>query len=342
MNTQQYDDLLNEICRKTGFVAKGVLYQGTYYKNKSIRNIVIEGTYKRRKAVLKIYDDPRVNFEPINQKAFYEINKSVVLKVLEVYRCEIISPNKGWFIMEKLPERGSFFGQPIENKKEFVRLFLLYRKYWPKEPTRELAPIERLPAHLYHLFKINRWVELMNNEEVRLALVGKQPLLISKSKKDDFTPRFEKAIALIEEEFKKRKMIWCHAHFKPHEIFKVSDEKYFLTDFAHCQMCPEGYELAFIIWADWIMSADWRMDYDEWKIGVKDWVKFLKPVARKLKIENFEELMRASLAERILGTILADVCASDRPREEKEGRIILLYALLDDVLDAEKFKESFL
>lgn len=133
-------------------------------------------------------------------------------------------------------------------------------------------------------------------------------------------------------------MVWCHGHFKPHELFKVSDNLYYLTDFAHSQMHPQGFELAFIIWADWMMCADWKMDYQNWRAGIKDWIRELKPIADKIGVKGFDELMRSSLTERILGTMLADVCASDRPREEKERRIALLYNLLDDVLDAERFE----
>jgi len=39
------------------------------------------------------------------------------------------------------------------------------------------------------------------------------------------------------------------------------------------------------------------------------------------------------LIERILGTILADITASDKSREEKEKRINLLYQLFDEIAD---------
>jgi hypothetical protein len=42
--------------------------------------------------------------------------------------------------------------------------------------------------------------------------------------------------------------------------------------------------------------------------------------------------MRANLVERALGTILADICATDKPREEKEKRIGLIYKLMDEIL----------
>lgn len=65
-------------------------------------------------------------------------------------------------------------------------------------------------------------------------------------------------------------------------------------------MYPEDYELAFIIWADWLMSADWNLPYKKWKKGIDEWLKQLKPVAKKLKIKNFNSLMAASLTERII------------------------------------------
>ena len=127
-------------------------------------------------------------------------------------------------------------------------------------------------------------------------------------------------------------MVWCHGHFNPAEIFKnPKDNTYYLLDFAHTKMYPEGYELAFIIWSDWITNADWRKPYVEWKKGIKEWVSEIERIAGKLKIKNFQSLIRASLVERCLGTILADICATDKPEKEQRKRIGLIYGFLDEV-----------
>ena len=127
-------------------------------------------------------------------------------------------------------------------------------------------------------------------------------------------------------------MIWCHGHFNPAEIFKHPKESiYYLIDFAHAKMCPEGYEFAFIIWSDWIMNADWRMNYSEWKQGIDDWISEFKWVAKKLNVKRFQSLIRASLVERSFGAILADICASDKARQEQIKRIALIYQLLNEL-----------
>ena len=317
-----------KVAKSTGFILGKEIHRGSYYSSNRIHNVIFEGKYKNKPAILKIYDDPRLTNEPINQISFNKINTSKLLVAPKVYRYKIESPQKGWLIMEKLPSTGSFFNQPIKDKKEFANLYLEYRLNFPKTPTRTLTLVENLKADEFHIFRISRWFELATVKEAESVLRGRKPLLNPK----EFMPRFEKGLNIIRKEFSKREMIWCHGHFKPHELFKISDKDlYYLTDFAHSKMYPEGYEFGFIIWADWLMSADWNLPYKKWKTGIDEWIKELKPIAKKIKIKNFNKLIRASLIERILGSILADVCASDRPKVEKEKRVRLLYKLFDDL-----------
>jgi len=331
MKKTHLDIWAKEIIKKTGFILDKEIYRGNYYSPNKIRNLIFDGHYKKKPAILKLYDDPRLTDEPVAQDNFNKNNKSKILKAPQIYRYQMVSLKKGWLIMEKLPENGFFLKQPLNpsDRKEFLELYLEYRKKSPNRSTRQLVLVENLPAHQFHILRINHWFQLANDKEAELIMAGKTPVL----KPKDFIPKYEKCLKLINKEFKNRKMIWCHGHFKPHEIFKVPETKtYYLTDFAHSKMYPEGYESAFIIWADWIMHADWRMNYAKWKKGIDDWLWELQPIAKELKIKNFHSLMKASLVERSLGTILADICATDRPRKEKEKRITLLYRLLKDCI----------
>ncbi len=345
-----------EVIKKTGFVLNKEIYQGNYYVLDKIRNLIFDGQYQGKPAVLKIYSDPRLTYEPVVQDGFNEQNKSKILKAPEVYTYEMVSAKKGWLIMEKLSENGYFLKQPLEPKhrKEFLKLYLEYRKNFPNKPTRALTLSENLSAHEFHTFRIERWFQLANDKEAELVMLGEEPIL----KPAEFIPRFEKGLEIVRQEFKQRKMVWCHGHFKPHEIFKVPNEDiypapikdickassgrrgraisdrcgvYYLTDFAHTKMYSEGYEFGFIIWADWIMSSDWQMKYSSWKKGIDEWIKELRWAAKELNIKRFSSLIKASLVERILGTILADICATDRPTKEKKKRIALLYQLLDEL-----------
>src|SRR3989339_618922 len=87
-------------------------------------------------------------------------------------------------------------------------------------------------------------------------------------------------------------------------------------------MFPEGYELAFIIWSDYLMAdKKWNLSYNKWKGGVDDWLIDLEKVANSLGLKKYKSLLRVSLTERVLGTILTDITASDRTDvKKKNGR----------------------
>lgn len=320
------ENLAKKISKENNFKIAKKIYQAYYYSKESLRNIIYSGIYKEKPAVLKIYSDHRNTYEPISLKNFNKINKSKILIAPKLYKHKIISPKSGWLIMEKLPKKVKLFKSPLNEKerKEFLELYLEYRRTFPKKPTRKLSLIENLQANEFHIFRINRWLRLANDKEVKIKNPALNP--------DQFIPRFKKAIKIINKEFSNRKMIWCHGHFKPKEIFKINDNLYYLTDFAHTAMYPEGYELAFIVWADYLMASDWKLNYNKWREGVFSWIDNIEKIAKELKIKKFIPLIKASLIERIIGTILADVCASDRPRQEKIKKISLLYDLFDDLI----------
>ncbi len=334
-----------EVAQKNQFDIKKEIRRSFYYATGHMKSLLYDGIYQGREAVLKLYDDPRLTNDPISQNEFNAKNKSKILLAPQVLKYEIVSPQRGWLIMEKLVgEKMLQSPLPEEKRANFLKLYLEYRKNFPIKPTRPLSLAESLLSHEFHLFRIFRWLELANAKEAEIMLKEGKPVLDVKK----FLPLFEKSIEIIRKEFASRRMVWCHGLFAPYKIMNPVREKslqateiapedaafsngmkkdgrYYLFDFGHAKLYPEGYELAFIIWADWMMSADWQMSYKEWKKGIFGWLKETEKIGKILKIKNFKSLMRASLIERILGSILADVCASDRSREEKEKRLELMF-----------------
>lgn len=314
--------------KKVGFQIKKIFYQAGYYVKNNVRNIIYDGIFNNQPAVLKVYDDPRMSIEPIFLQAFHKHNTSKILTAPQLYKYKVISPHVGWLIMEKLVG-GEFLVSPLDSKgrQKFVKIFLEYRLNFPTKPTRPLTLAEQLPPDEFHHYRIHRWFELATSAEAELVLNNKTPILNPKQ----FLPYYVKGIKLIRKEFSQRERIWCHGHFKPKEIYQTND-KYYLTDFAHSQFYPLGYEFAFIIWADYLMASDYSQPYSQWKSGVFDWIDKLKFAAKKLKIKNYQSLIRASIIERILGTFLADICASDFPREKKLQMVKYLYKLFDELM----------
>ncbi len=230
--------------------------------------------------------------------------------------------------MEKLPEGCKSFGVPVSDKErqKFLEIYVEYRQSFPAKPTRSLVLREFLPAEVFNIHRIHRWFELAQNREIENSL-KKEPLVINS---DEFIPRLLCSISFIEKTFRGRKMIWCHGHFKPPELFfDPAQSIYYLTDFAHSCLQPEGNELGFMIWSDILLGMDWRAPFSKRRAGIDAWIKDLQGVATELSISGYDDLVRASLVERCLGTILADVVASDKEDEEKRKRIADLYKVID-------------
>jgi len=331
MDIKEINKRIDKITKETGFVIDKEIYRGTYYTKNNIRNIIYSGNYKNKPAILKFYDDPRITEEPISLSTFAKSNKSKVLTAPKLYKKKIISAHTGWFIAEKIPDDFKKYKTPLNKaeREEFLQIFLDYRKNFPKQPTRKLYLAEKLSAENFHFFRINRWFELAQKKEAD-RLVSNKKLFLN----EEFLNLYEKAIEEIRKEFKNRKMIWCHGHFKPHEIFTDKKRsKYYLIDFAHTAMFPEGYELAFIVWSDYLVALEkWNLPFGKWKKGVDEWIVDIENLAGELKYKNYKSLIRASIIERILGTILADITASDRLDKEKTRGINLMTRLLEDLL----------
>jgi len=313
-----------KISKENQFKINKKIYQAYSVYLKRFRNAIYDGYYNGQPAILKIYDEERINDEPIALKYYNSINNSKILLAPKLYKYKILSSTRGWLIMEKI--NGKLFKSPLNQKQrqEFLNLYLIYRQMFPEKSYKNLTLTEKLRADEFHIFRLNKWLKMATEKQAedKLEII----------KGNEFLPRYRKVINSTGQKFKNRKMIFCHGHFKPKEIFKINNNKYYISDFGHTKMYPEGYELAFIIWADYLVPGNWKLNYSQWKQGVENWIRDLEPVAQKFKIKNYKKLIKISLAERVLGAILADVRATDKPKLEKIKRIKLLYKLIDDLI----------
>ncbi len=319
------------VARKTGFRIGTLLHTARHY-GRQYRNAIYSGTYQGKPAVLKLYDEPQPTDEPRALAVFNRANRSTKVRAPKLYTSGVVSPTRGWLIMERLDAGGHFLSSPLQpdERAMFLAVFMEYRKSFPKRPHRALTSLEKLPADAYHVARLQRWLHLA--EATDLHRPARQRLVFSAS----FRALYQDSVTYLHRAFRSRRMQWCHGHVKPKEIFQRQDGTYALTDFAHTRMYPEGYELAFIIWADWLLPGNWRLSYAQWKKPIRAWLKLIRPVALRLRYKKVDALLRASLVERILGTMLADVEAINLSYVERRGRLQHLQRLLRELLAGEK------
>lgn len=311
---------------------KEEIYRGHYYTKDHVRNVIFSVIYKKKPAILKIWDDPRHSLEPLSLEAFNKNNKSDSVVAPHLITYDLESPYKGWMIMDPLPSDGAFFSHPLsaEGREEILRVYLEYKKNWPTTPLREPLLWEDIPAVDFHMIRISRWFEVGQSQDAKLVLGGYEPAL----KSDEFLPRWKKGMAFLRERYADRPMEWSYGHFKGAEVYKTElSKKYYLIDFAHTKMYPVGYEFGFLVWADQFMTMSKETQYQTWRDAIFGWIDAYAPIAEELGIDDFASLAPAALVERCFGTILADVAGSEMEIDEKRHRINLLYQLMDELTE---------
>ncbi len=316
-----------EIASEQQFIIKKELYHGIYYKKDHIRNIILLGEYDSKPAVLKVYNDPRFTDEPSSLQAFLHNNTSKKLLAPQLYASKELDEHRGWLIMEHL-DNGSFLTTPLLHNQRhvFIDLYLEYKKHFPKTPHRPLTQMEEKDSLNYTKEKFDLWFTDFLKAE---ALRKEQGLPLFNT--IEFQSIYKDCLGFFEQFYKDIPLEWVHGHFKPQELFIANTGEAYLTDFAHTKMVPRGYELAFIIWADQIMSLPVSTPYEQWKSGIDDWVKLVAPHLKTIFLDQNQ--LQAAICERILGTLLRDFGSSDKNSNEIEQMFQLGMRYLQEVVN---------
>lgn len=304
------------------------MYRGSFYSPRHVRNLIYSGRFSGKPAILKIYDDPRLTDEPRSLAAFHQFNRSKKLTAPKLYAWAMTSPYAGWMIVELLPAGGSFFQTPLTPaaRQEFLQVYREYRYSFAQKPTRELELAEQLPADEFTTLRLTRWVAMAHEKEAARAMQGEKRLFTSQDVR-----RYVVGARVVRAGLQERPMMWCHGHFKPHEVYKTKQGKYYLIDFAHTHLFPQGYEFGFMVWADQFMTLNEKTSFKDLTQNIDHWIEDFTPIAKELRWDHFASLARISVLERILGTIFADIGASDQPFLVKRQKIDLLWKVFDSL-----------
>lgn len=331
MNANDFVQWGQLLAQKNGFKLGEHIENRTFYTDDALRAALFHAEIDGKPVILKLWDDPRPIDEPVAIKAYNNVNSSSMLRAPDILAYGIETPFKGWMLSEKLPENAQPFPLTIEgdDRVQLLRLYVEYRMTFPSEPHRPLMLIEKMDAGSYHRQRICRWFNLAQLKELELqSNLGKTVL------DDAFATLYIQALDEIYRYFRGRPMQWSHGHFKSDTLLHVGDRpEYYMTEFTHTRMYPEGYELSFIVWAEHFMNEQmWSLGYSDWQQRLDQWVKDIVPYAIEVGISDAEELMKYSFIERALGTILADICATNLPIEVKISRIAYLSQYIKEEL----------
>ena len=318
-----------EVAEERKITLGEILYSPAPNHGEDFRNVIFDATWNNQPAVLKMYDDHRLIHESESLVSFHKRNTCATLTAPKLFDSGIIDHRRGWVLMERMPNDSQRFSVPMSDndREKFLDIFVDYRTHFPTTPDRPLNAIEQLSSAEFQKLRLHRWYERAALADVERKRKG-QPETLPVS---ELLPLYYSAMNIVSTGFANRPMIWCHGHFKPQEVFIINGRPY-ITDFGHMSMFPEGYELGFIIWADYLTTPSRTVLAAEWIAGLESWIEAMITMAKKLHYQEPEQLVRASVVERLLGTILADVCAREFPLGEIKNRLVMLMPALEKLV----------
>ncbi len=299
----------------------------THDVHDGLRNLMYEAEFRGRPAVLKLYDGDVVSVEADSLRQFHAANRSAVLTAPQLYLGENVSFTRGWLLTERLPPDGAFLDSPLDQaeRQRFIELFLEYRANFPRHQNRPLALPESGDAFSFHLFRLMQALDKASTREQQRAFAG-EPEVVDR---DALFSRLGGVLDRLRAVFGRRPLHWGHGHFNPNELYAFQEgERWAITDFGHTKMLPDGYEPAQAIQWDRMIAAA-PLPWQDWLAQIKGW-----SAAFVERVEGLTpEVMRASLLERSLATLLASLAtADDMPPEERSTRCELQYRLIDELL----------
>jgi hypothetical protein len=320
------DEWAREVAGRHGITLGDELRRTTADVSDRPRNLMYEAGYEGRPAILKLYDEEVISVEAESLQQFREHNRSRVLGAPELYLHEVVSLTRGWLLIEKLPDDGRFFESPLseDERERFVNVFVEYRRNFPRAPNRPLALAEMHDAAQFHTFRLMQAVEKASTREQQREFAGERPVL----DRDAFVERLDRALERLRRELGGRPLHWGHGHVKSPDVYEYpSGDRWALTDFGHTKMLPDGYEPAFAVWWDRMMDAP-PVEYSRWRAEIHDWsARFVQRVD-----DLSDDIMRASLLERSLATVLEWLALEDDlPADERGARLELHERLIDEL-----------
>lgn len=327
-----------------------VIDRGYFYTKDRPRSITVLGECEGQPAVFKAYDDPRPCEEAGAQRLFGWLCSGYpnVIRTPRLMRHRHLSLHKGWYVQERIPPtytalRPRSYRTPLtpEERLEYLARFRCYRQGLRSDWLPDHEEAQTLPRHLggrqqlpaaFYRSRFHKWQAAAYLECAR-ALLSEKPW-----------PEFgrtsravNEGIAAVCKAVEEVPNEWGHHHLSAAQLFsnwESPDELSYVINFRHVGQRPLGYDVAFAtIWCDVLMIPESYESLRTLKARVTAWVEDIDRTFEPLGVRNPlpRELVDVTILERCLGTLLADVTASDDPVASKRRRVEVLVPYIEEL-----------
>lgn len=314
--------LSQRVCQLSGFQMKKLIYQGEVRRTDWIGSLVYEGTFKNKKAILKIQGLPPAIEEPEIMTKFVRQNRSRLIRTPKIFWHQPWNKKDkfGAFIMEKITAP-QIFVYPYANQKQ-QNLFLHF-------------------YDRFHSRALNKpWERIKPNEKTNLDFFRHRLKRLKAERPDIKLPQEDqkriKVLAQIINKIPKTRLIFTHGHLGADDI-RCDKRQFILMSNLAWGYKPLAYDTMFVIWGCLHKIRDGNFSLVKARQLVNQWFNTYQKSIYLQSIKNWWLHAKYSLLFFILASIILQLYSDEHKRTATKKELQKLFQvhrqLFDELLE---------
>lgn len=325
------DAITKELVTLTDFKIEKELFRGFIYDEQKLGSVIYKGFFRDRQSVLKIQGLPPETDEIDIIHNFKSQNKSLVVRLPELYRYSHYDPAKGYgYLITEFIDGPHIFEMPYASSKEKEEFCIFYQEYRKNTLNTPFVKKDENNTIDFLIRRVDMWR--------RVALDRKNTFLrLDEAKIDNICARYKKC---IKNHAKNINMVFCHGHLTANDIFKKGSD-YILLSNLYWSYRPELYDLVFGV--HWCIENIAKSGFSDSELEkfIAEWFHFFYNIPVVAEDPEGKHKLHFMLLERTMGGILLDTGAQPLTNENANRLFPMQVRLLENLIERIELKHYF-
>lgn len=294
--SRQLNAALGKILARTGFQIEKEIWRGCIYQKNKVGSVIFSGKYGNKPAILKI-QGLRPEMDEIDIiKKFNQFNKSRKIKVPKLLLGKRWNQKDGFgFLILEMVTARRIFDLPIANKRQRNDFCRFYNEYRTKTVAGSWWKNDELSRD-FILRRLNHWMKICKSNGCWSARIHSRLIR-----------QFKRALDRRRAEIP---MLFSHGHLSANDIF-IQRKKFVLMSNLFWGFRPKYYDLAFNLWAI-LLRLPGDTSFAKALHLINAWTSDYRKISWVKKQNDFDGIFPIILLERLIGSILIDLCVGRR------------------------------
>lgn len=314
--------ITKKIVDQTGFEIERELFRGMIYDENKLGSVIYKGRYEGKDAVLKLQGLEPETDEIEIIAGFNKQNISNKIRLPQVYKFKHWDKRDGYgYLITEFITAPHIFEMPFATgfqMKLFCEFYEEYRTKCLNKIFTKQAKDERKASN-FVIRRVSMWQKIAKIKGIlEKRISNKQIRTIIKRYKQ-----------IMERELKNVKMVFCHGHLTPSDIF-YDGKQFILLSNLYWSFRPEYYDIVFGLHWDLESVNNPNFSYKEFKNYINKWLNYFYHIPIVKNDPDAKRKINLMLLERTVGGILLDT-GSKNINSTNENLFNLQLKLFDEL-----------